>query len=164
MSWGCHMSLYFDLVINCDLREDVPADVIEGLRCLTSKDYEPKTKPQLIYRKWGFDNLWDDLYDKHFLAPDPEHEVVSNFQRKHRLTIPLEGNREVHRYCLQYCGRNLHDDGFYELHLPFVAWLASVAYEDYIGYYKETENSGLLHQFNVKNGEIVGWSSKDQSS
>jgi len=150
------MSLHFDMVINCDLREDTPEDIIEAIRCLTQKDYTPIPKPNLLLIENDYGNIWDSFYEYHFLAPDPEHDTISNFRRVHRLTIPLENNREVHRYRLQYCGSWLHDDFFYAHHIPFVYWLASIAYENYIGYYAETHNTGFgIHHFVVKDGKLL---------
>lgn len=153
------MSLKFDLVINCDLREDTPAEHIEAIRCLTTKDYELPTKPQLPISFYGEPewNMWNSFSDYHFLASDPEQLIVSNFRRIHRLTIPLENNREVHRYSLQYCGRELHDDYFYSHHIPFIHWLASITCENYIGYYVETTNKPEYNHpehFVVTNGKL----------
>jgi len=146
------MSLHFDMVINCDLREDTSKEFIEAIRCLTQRDYILQKKPELIYPNHG--NIWNSFYDHHFLASDPEHDIISNFRRVHRLTIPLENNQEVHRYRLQYCGSWLHDDFFYQCHIPFVYWLATIAYEDYIGYYHETEGS-VVHHFIIKDGKLI---------
>ncbi len=150
------MSLHFDMVINCDLREDTPEDIIEAIRCLTQKDYAPLPNPNLILTDYNHRNAWNSFYDYHFLAPEPQHDIISNFRRVHRLTIPLENNREVHRYRLQFCGSWLHDDFFYSHHMPFVYWLASIVYEDYIGYFCETHNEGLgIHHLTVKDGKLV---------
>lgn len=150
------MSLHFDMVINCDLREDTSEEFIEAIRCLTQKDYTLQIKPNLFCSDYGWGNIWNSFYDNHFLAPDPEHDIISNFRRVHRLTIPLENNREVHRYRLQYCGSWIHDDYFYQCHIPFVYWLASIAYENYIGYYHETHNIGLgIHHLFIKDGKLV---------
>lgn len=150
------MSLHFDLVINCDLQEDVPEDAIEAIRCLTQRDYVLKVKPQLVLPDYG--NVWDDIWDHHCLAPDPDHDIISNFRRIQRTTIPKENNREVYRYRLQYCGSFIHDDYFYQNHLPFVYWLATVAYEDYIGYYMETHGGAggrEVRHLRIENGQIV---------
>lgn len=150
------MSLYFDMVINCDLREDVPEDAVEAIKYLTQPDYSLAKKPQLIYtdpKYPGVGNMWDTFGGRRFLVPDSDHDIISNFRRVHRLTIPTENNREVHRYRLQYCGSCLHDDYFYECHLPFVYWLATVAYENYIGYYMETHGTGLgVQHLHVEHG------------
>lgn len=146
------MSLHFDMVINCDLREDTPENIYEAIQCLTQRDYKLKDKPELIYPGQG--NIWDGFSDYHFLAPDSQHDVISNFRRVHQLTIPTENNREVHRYRLQYCGSWLHDDFFYAHHLPFVYWLATIAYEKYIGYYVETGGSVGVHHFFAENGKL----------
>lgn len=157
------MSLFFDLVINCDLREDISDEAIEAIRCLTSMEYALPTNPLLLipgetYGTWPSENynIWDGFSDYHFLVPDPQREIMCNFQRNHRTTIPTENDREVHRYSLQYIGRWLHDDGFYAHHLPFVYWLASVSYDNYLGYYMETHNVGEKgpHHFIVVNGKL----------
>jgi hypothetical protein len=152
------MSLSFDLVINCDLREDTPEDAIEAIKYLTQPDYTLKQEPQLTitdpkYPDVG--NMWDTFGSRHFLVPDPDHNIICNFRRVHRLTIPLENNREVYRYRLQYCGSLFLDDYFFQFHLPFVYWLATVAYENYIGYYMETHGGGLgVQHLRVENGLI----------
>ncbi len=128
------MSIFYDLVINCDLKEDTPGDAIEAVRCLTTRGYELAVEPQLI-DSWEHENVWESFSDRHFLAPDPEWDTVSKFLRMHRTTIPSENNRPVYRYVLQYAGRRLHDDFFNDHHLPFLYWLATVSYDKYIGYY-----------------------------
>jgi hypothetical protein len=130
------MSLHFDMVINCDLREDTPDAVIEIVRCLTQRDYRLAFTPQMDVQ--GHGNVWDRFYDYHFLAPQPERDVISNFRRVHRLTIPNENNREVYQFRLQYCASWIHDDFWAHHHIPFVYWLASHACEGFIGYYVET--------------------------
>lgn len=142
------MSLHFDMVINCDLNEDVPADAVEAIKFLTQPDYSLEKEPQLIYTDTkypGVGNMWETIGfgGERFLMPDPDHDIISNFRR-------------VHRYRLQYCGSWLHDDYFYQYHLPFVYWLATVAYENYIGYYMETHGTGLgVHHLQVEDGLLV---------
>ena len=116
------MSLHFDLVINCDLREDTPEDAIEAIKYLTQPDYTLKQEPQLTFTDPNFPYVGTVWSSKRFLLSDPDHDIISNFRRVHRLTIPTENNREVHRYRLQYCGSWLHDDYFYQYHLPFDYW------------------------------------------
>lgn len=129
------MSQFFDLMLFCDLREDTPEDIIEAMRCLTTHNYPIPSNPQLILP--DLTNAWDYFSGNyHFLAPDPRWEIISNFRRMHRSTIPLENNREVHCYSLSYLGRNIHDDYFYQRHVPFVAWLGSVAVDGCIGYWE----------------------------
>ena len=153
------MSLHFDMVINCDLKEDAPEDAIEAIKYLTQPDYYLKKEPQLIYTDPKYPdmgNMWDTFGSDRFLVPDPDHDIISNFRRVHRLTIPTENNREVHRYRLQFCGSWLHDDYFYQYHLPFVYWLAAVAYEDYIGYYMETHGGEReVDHLRVENGKLL---------
>jgi hypothetical protein len=45
------------MVINCDLREDTPEDIIEAIRCLTQKDYAPIPKAHLILTDYGDGNI-----------------------------------------------------------------------------------------------------------
>lgn len=128
------MSISFDLVINCDIREDVPDDVIAGLKCLTTKGYELKVHPQFMHPNMG--NVWEMIPDKHFLAPDPEREIMSQFQRKYRTSIPKENHREVYRYSLQYIARHIHDDVYGDNHRPFLFWLETVVHDKCFGYIK----------------------------
>lgn len=125
------MSSYFDLVITCDLREDTPEEAIEGLKCLTNSNYMLTTHPQLIHPQLG--NIWDMFSNKHFLAPNPGHEILSQFGRRNR-----PNSRQLYRYSLQYSGRNLHDDFFGEHHQIFILWLEIFCYEQYFGYLMET--------------------------
>lgn len=151
------MSLHFDLVINCDLKEDVPEDAIEAIKYLMQPDYSLKKEPQLIYADPEYPdlgNMWDIFGNYRFLVPDPDQNIISNFRRMFRTTIPAENHREVFRYRLQYCGSWLHDDYFYQYHKPFVYWLATVAYENFIGYYMET-HVGTAHHLRVKDGKLL---------
>jgi hypothetical protein len=146
------MSSRFDMVINCDLREDTPEEFIDAIRCLTQRDYQLSVKPQFLYPHHG--NVWDSFYDHHFLAPDPQQGIISSFVRLHRLTIPLENHREVYRYRLQYCGSMLHGDYWAHHHIPFVYWLATIAYDVHIGYYVEASGS-RIHLLKVANGRLL---------
>ena len=128
------MSLYFDLVINCDLKEDTPASVIEAVKSLTDTRYEPPKDPQLSL-PWD-DNGWNHFWNMHFLAPWQD-DVVS-FKRQLRAYLPRENNRPVYRYSLKYMGRNLKDDLFFTHHYIFFYWLAIVSYQNFFGYYQET--------------------------
>lgn len=152
------MSLYYDLVINCDLKEDAPEDAIEAIKYLSQPNYHLSKTPRLIYSDGRYPeqsgDMWEMFGQERFLAPEPEQNVISNFQRVYRTTIPAENNREVYRYRLQYCGNLLHDDSFYELHLPFVYWLATVAYENTLGYYMESEG-GPVRLLRVENGFLA---------
>ncbi|MCL4253157.1 MAG: hypothetical protein KJ043_05195, partial [Anaerolineae bacterium] len=107
-----------------------------------TKGYELKIEPQLPYPKHG--NVWDLIYDKHFLAHDPQNFVISQFQRRLCTTIPSENNREVYRWRLQYMGHFLHDDYFYQAHMPFIHWLATMSHENYFGYYADMTNTFVL--------------------
>lgn len=127
------MSLHFDLMISCDLLENTPDSYIKAIQCLTDRNIILDEQPQLFYP--GYGNIWEGFYDIHFLAPDPDREIISNFQRVWRESKP-EGEK-IFRYSLQYSGRWIHDDRFASHHMPFLYWLASIAKPSFIGYYGE---------------------------
>ena len=131
------MSLHFDLAITCDLREDAPPDCVALIQWLFTKPTEPLNQLQ----GHCFDDEgrnFHEWFKYPFLAPFPEDEAISIFQRRYRYTTSaISGSRDVYRYALQYSARHILDDGFYEDHLNFVAWLATIAEEGFIGYYKE---------------------------
>ena len=136
------MSLYFDLVINCYFREEISEEQVKVLHWLVDKDYELDFTPTLTvnYDEYDFGNVWENIrLAPHMLASNPEHPCISLLQHIHYTTIPLENNREVYLWLLQYSGRWLHDDGFYEYYLPCVYWLASIARAGLVGYWKETD-------------------------
>jgi hypothetical protein len=130
------MSIYYDMSINCDLREDTPDEAIDIIRCLTQPGYQLGFTPQMEVP--GHGNIWLQFYDKHFLAQQPEHDQISNFHRGYRTTVPKENHREVFQYRLLYCASLIHDDFWIHHHAPFVYWLAQHASNGYIGYYAET--------------------------
>jgi hypothetical protein len=147
------MSLYFDLVINCDLREDTPDDYIQSIRYWTDPNFVLDIKPVIPLYK--IENLWNSAsWHDRFLAPYPEYDVTVNFRRKLRHIVPLENNREVYRYVFQYAARWLHDDGFYEDHLTFVTWLATISLDGFMGYYCETDPLGRITLLYSENRQI----------
>lgn len=147
------MSDWFDVVITCDLREDTPEEVINIIRYLTDNSYELGEAQSIVVKHEN--GVWEGTFDRHFLAPDPEHETVSNFQKMWRTSIPSENDRKVYRYSLQYSGRNIHDDLWANYHIPFIYWLASYAFGDFMGYMRYTEG-GEVHLMYVKNGKLTG--------
>ena len=150
------MSLYFDMVINCEIREDTSEELIDAIRHLTDRSHILSTTPNMLYE--GHGNIWEVFSDYNFLAPKSDHYVISNFKRIDGLSVPTQTEpeiRQVVRHRLQYCGSWLHDDYFYENHLPFVHWLAGVAHRDYIGYYKETDHEGLgVKHLKIEKGKL----------
>ncbi|MCI0712760.1 MAG: hypothetical protein L0154_21570 [Chloroflexi bacterium] len=136
------MSLYFDLVINCYFREEISEEHVKVLHWLTDKDYELDFTPTLTVNYEGYDaaDVWESVrLAPHMLASHSERQIISQLRRIHYTTIPLENNREAYLWLLQYIGRWLHDDGFYECYLPCVYWLASIAKDGLVGYWRETD-------------------------
>ncbi|MEP7294467.1 MAG: hypothetical protein ABI835_21940 [Chloroflexota bacterium] len=131
------MSLHFDLVITCDLREDTPQDCVELIRWLFTLPSDPLNQPQgHCFDEEG--RNFHEWFNYPFLAPFPEQEVISIFQKRYRYTrSAISGGGDVYRYALQFSARRILDDGFYEDNLNFVGWLATVAEDGFIGHYKE---------------------------
>ncbi len=150
------MTLYYDLVINCDVADNLPEAALEGMRCLTTRAYKPTVPPELQIP--GYGDVWTMFADQHFLAPDPRHEIISNLLYVYRglRTSEDAGSRlAIYRYSLQYSGRTLHGDYFVQHHLAFLPWLASVAHDAYIGYYRETGEPALpLHHLTIVDGRL----------
>lgn len=131
------MSLHFDLVIMCDLREDTPSDCVELIRWLFTLPSQNIDQPKghCVDEEGRNFHEW---FNDPFLAPFPNQEVTSTFQQWYRYTMPaISGGGDVYRYALQYSARRILDDAFYEEHLNFVGWLATIAEEGFIGYYRE---------------------------
>jgi hypothetical protein len=144
------MSLHFDLVIVCDLREDTPEPCVEYIQWLFTRPSDSAPKPQ-----FDCPNEYGLTFDDPFLYPLPTEEVISVFQKKYRYTrSPNAGGGDVYRYAIQFSARDILDDGFYEDHLNFVAWLATLAEEGFIGYYKE-ELAFKPELLYVKNRQLV---------
>lgn len=154
------MSLYFDFVINCDLRPDTPQEYIDAIRYLTSpKGTAPLPPKSHMVIRWGqgeegLYDLWQRFFTgEHvapFLAPDPEWDVISRFQKMHRTNNPAT-NEPIYHYCLQFVARSIHDDIAYPLHMNFFYWLPIIAVDGLIGYYKE-KYSNKVNLLYAKNG------------
>lgn len=137
------MSLYFDLFINCDLREDIPDELIDVIKSFITPDVNLEAKPTLTIPKYG--SIWNKIPDIQFLAPDPAHGVKSIFGQRYILSASEENNRDIYRYHLQYEGLVLHDDYFYAYHIPFVYWLATISHDKYLGYFIESGGDVMNH-------------------
>jgi hypothetical protein len=134
------MSLYYDMVINCYLREDTPEEFIKAISFLTDPASELTASPKFVItepdgKEHNFGNLVSP--NNHFLAPNPEYQIISQFRKIHYST---RHNHEVYLWLLQYTGRWLHDDSFYEEELPFIYWLAFMSVDGLVGYWKETDH------------------------
>jgi hypothetical protein len=131
------MSLHYDLVVNCDLREDASASCIELISWLTDENSEPESRPKfdcLDSSEKERENVWIHP----FLAPELDDETISVFQKRYRYTAPAnKGGRDVYQDTFQYSARNLLDDEFYDCHLSFLDWMARITENGFIGYYKE---------------------------
>ncbi|GEM_PF-5828515 len=150
------MSLYFDLVINCDLKADTPDDAIDAIACLISyeiseKDLSPE--PQLLI---DGNNIWNMIDDYELLAPEPKLNIISNFQPR-EFSIGDDPHPKFTQYRLQYCAANIKDDIFHPNYLLFIHWLVTVSNDRYLGYYKETNElsrMSIFHHLIVKDGKL----------
>src|SRR5207253_387653 len=126
-----------------------PGELVDAVRCLTDRSFNLETTPPMHLEGRG--NIWETFWDRHFLAPDPDDDIIVSFQRRERLYYPTEA-RMVYGYSLQYSGRFIHDDGFYRQHIPFLYWLGTVADEGYIGCTGESNEMqrDLLYSVNRK--------------
>lgn len=146
------VSMFYDLVLNCYLREDVSDEHIQAIQCLINRDFQLVVTPKLLLPDG--ENVWEVFYDKHFLAPAAQPQAIASFVREHITTIPTENNREVHLWTLKYIGRWIKDEFYAHHHLPFVIWLGRVAREGFLGYTMESylgKNPTLLY---AKNGQL----------
>ena len=148
------MSAYFDLVINCDLREDVPASCVQFISWLCDIDSSLETQPRVDcfdQNETELANVWS--YP--FLAPRPDEETFSNFQSRYRYNMPeTKGGKEVYKYSLHFSEHNILDDTFFDCHLSFLYWIARICENGFIGYYKEEFDSEPTLVY-VKDGELI---------
>lgn len=129
------MSLRYDLFIKCDLKEDVPERVADGIRYLTDPNF-------ILSQPVETDGIWASYWEDwgKFLISEPKLETFSDFRKEElfQLIIPPDKERQpVYRYSLMYYGHRISGDGWVEEHLLFLAWLAQYVAEDFMGYYKE---------------------------
>lgn len=152
------MSLYFDLVINTYFRESIQEDHVKVLHWLTDTEYMLDFIPSLTLNNPDDDlgNIWERIkYTPHLLATTPEHQRFVHLQRIHHTTIPAENNRKVYLWLLQYTGRWLHDDSFYESYIPCLYWLSSISKDGLLGYWRETDYPfATTHLLFAKNGNM----------
>lgn len=148
------MSAYFDLVINCDIREDVPPSRIKLISWLCDINSNPESWPQ-----FGQGNQIQEgharVWDYPFLAQQLEEETFSNFQSRYRYTLPDSmGGKEVRKYSLHFFGRNISDDTFFDCHLSFLIWVAPICENGFIGYYKEESRNDPVLMY-VNDGKLI---------
>ncbi|MEO8397205.1 MAG: hypothetical protein ABI700_29690 [Chloroflexota bacterium] len=131
------MSDHYDLVIVCDLLEAAPLACIEMIEWLTNPASDPATKPDFDCLS-GNDAALNGNFHFSFLAPLASEQIISLFQNRYRYTMSaVEGGANVYGYTLQFSGRNILDDGFYDCYLLFLYWLASISEDGFVGYYIE---------------------------
>ncbi|MCC7448657.1 MAG: hypothetical protein IT324_14650 [Anaerolineae bacterium] len=127
------MSLYFEGMLFCDLKPDIPQQVIDTLHYMTRiEDSTFDSSPSHNF----FNNPdWRD-----FLQVQSDYGFVagyvgSQFRYAYRYTLHSE---DVFRYTLSF-RRPLHDDvEFFEQWWDFISWLALYSEtEGYVGYYRE---------------------------
>jgi hypothetical protein len=125
------MSLYFDGAIFCDLKSDVPQQVIDTLQYMARvEDYTFDSPPDHDFFK--VDGWRDWLRTKVACAPG---FVGCEFRKVYRYT---QQNVDYYRYTLSF-RRCMHDDvAFYVLWWLFLPWLAPYSETTgYVGYYRE---------------------------
>ena len=143
------MSLYFDGALFCDLKSDVPQQVIDTLQYMTrSEDYSFDSPPDHEFFK---DKDW-----RRFLEIQPNYScapglVYSEFRKAHRYE---QDNVLVYYYTFSF-RRCMHDDVEFNISLwSFLNWLARYSdTEGFIGYYREefTLHPTLMY---FKNGKV----------
>jgi hypothetical protein len=148
------MSAYFDLVINCDLRENAPLACIEFVSWLCDANSNLASQPKsdcFDQNEKELANVWNFP----FLAPQLEEETISNFQSRYRYTMPEStGERDVRKYSLHFFERNILDDTFFDCHLSFLYWIAGICENGFIGYYKEEFDAEPTLMY-VKEGKLI---------
>jgi hypothetical protein len=157
------MSWYVDVVINCDLRPDVPQEYIDAIRYLTSpKGTVPlPTKPHTIvhseceeaYDFWEFFEGDAEAFLMHY----PEHGRITNFYRTYLEISPYTG--PLYFYCLQYVGRLIVDDVWANALAKFFYWLPAIASDGLVGYHK-SQYSNEVALLYAKNGRCVNQDGK----
>ncbi len=151
------MSTHFDMVINCDLREDVPTSCIEFISwlCDVNADSEFQPESDCFNNFHHIEKEMAENFDHPFLASRPDNEIISLLQRRYRFSMPANtGRRDVYHYCLQFSAHDLAANYFFECHLVFIHWIAPIIEDGFIGYYKErlAVNPTLMY---VKDGKLV---------
>jgi hypothetical protein len=146
------MSLHYDLVINCDLREDAPAACVQLIAWLCGDVTKPESATDCFdQNEMNLATIWDFQ----FLEPAPESETFSDFQSRYRYNRPMNvGGAPVYKYSLHYSARLLLDDYFYDCHLMFLPWLARLCEDGFIGFYKEEFDAEPTLMY-VKEGELI---------
>ena len=143
------MSNYFDLAIACDIKLETPGIFIDAIRYLTDPEFTLDRKPQLLYEGEDF---WLNFEGHRFLAPDPEHEIISSF-RPILYSLQTGERPSIYQYVLQFFGRGIVDDVFYYKHDLFLFWLATIGEEGFIGY-KKVLLEPLPDLLYIRNGRL----------
>jgi hypothetical protein len=147
------MSSYIDVVINCDLRPDVPQEYIDAIRYLTStKGTVPlPIKPDAVIQSEFGTDLWDFVTkDGPLLSPDPANGMISNF---YTITTFYQ-NKVVYTYRLQFMAHRVLDDVWADGLAEFFYWLPTIAMDGLIGYHK-SHYSNEVHLLYAKADRCV---------
>jgi hypothetical protein len=147
------MSSYLDVVINCDLRPDIPQEYIDGIRYLTSPigTMPLPIKPEAVMRSEFGSDLWDFITaEGPLLSPDPEIGLIVNFYSM----TSFYRNKEIHQYRLQFMAHQLLNEMWADGLAEFFYWVPTIAVDGFIGYHKGTE-SNKVHLLYAKNGRCV---------
>jgi len=143
------MSLYFDGFFACDLKADIPQQVIDTLLYLTRKaDYPFTDVPK---HEFFQTEEWDD-----FLLPPDEFRVAPGWigSEFKKMTRALPHDQMETYYTISF-RRTMHDDVEFYIHWwHFLYWIAPYSHtEGYVGYYREEYS---LHPvlIYIKNGRV----------
>jgi len=147
------MTSHIDVVINCDLRTDIPQEYIDAIRYLTSAQgtVPLPIKPDAVIQSEVGSDLWDFVKeDGPLLSPAPDIGLITNF---YSLTT-FYGDEAVHQYRLQLAAHRVHTDIWANGLALFFYWLPTIAVDDFIGYHKGTESSEV-HLLYARQGRCV---------
>ena len=127
------MSSYFDGFFACDLKADVPQQVIETLQYMTrTEEYTFTNVPD--------DKFFKDADWKDFLRPPQDYRVAPGWigSELNKMTRYISGTETEDYYTISF-RRSMHDDHEWGvLWWDFLFWI--VQHSDmngYVGYYRE---------------------------
>ena len=154
------MSLYFDGMIFCDLKPEIPEQVINTLQYMTrSHDYSFDNPPEHEFFEVDAWRSWLQIQPNHTCGAGM---VFSNFHKTKRYG---PNNTKVDYYTLSF-RRCMHDDvEYYILWWAFLYWIAPHCESGFVGFCRETFTlhptlvyfrNGKVFKYEVE-GNPTGW-------